>query len=58
MAIVSAATIIRSLSIFHLTAAYFLLTSPETIADQNLVFMLGAAMDLVKHPISPYRHYL
>lgn len=48
MAIISATSIIRSLSIFHLTAAYFLLTSPATIADQNLVFILGAAMDLVR----------
>lgn len=47
MAIISATSIIRSLSIFHLTVAYFLLTSPTTIADHNLVFVLGAAMDLV-----------
>ncbi|MCJ1464355.1 hypothetical protein MMC07_002968, partial [Pseudocyphellaria aurata] len=46
MAIISAATIIRSLSIFHLTVAYYLLTAPAKIADQNLVFILGAAMDL------------
>lgn len=64
MAIISAMSIIRSLSIFHLTAAYFLLTAPATIADQNLVFILGAAMDLVSSspssfppplPFSPFR---
>ena len=47
MALISATTIIRSLAIFHLTIAYFLLTSPSTIVDQNLVYILGAAMDLV-----------
>lgn len=28
--------------------AYYLLTSPQTIADQNLVYILGAAMDVVR----------
>lgn len=53
MAIVSSSTIIRSLSVSQLVIAYFLLTSPSTISDQNLVFILGAAMDLVRllfHP--------
>ena len=48
MAILSAATIIRTLSLLHLTLAYFLLTSPRTISNQNLVFILGAAMGLVR----------
>lgn len=61
MAIISATSIIRSLSIFHLTVAYFLLTSPTTIADHNLVFVLGAAMDLVGlsllfYPLPPSLH--
>jgi hypothetical protein len=51
MALISATTIIRSLAIFHLTIAYFLLTSPSTIVDQNLVYILGAAMDMV--PAAP-----
>ena len=50
MALISSATIIRSLAIFHLTIAYFLLTSPSKIVDQNLVYILGAAMDLVFPP--------
>ena len=47
MAIVSASTIIRSVSVSQLVIAYYLLTSPSTISEQNLVFILGAAMDLV-----------
>lgn len=50
MAILSAASIIRSLSLLHLTLAYYFLTSPATIGDQNLVFILGAAMGLVRFP--------
>lgn len=47
MALISAANMLRSISLFHLTIAYFLLVSPAVIADQNLVFILGEAMDLV-----------
>ncbi|MCJ1299419.1 hypothetical protein MMC08_002211 [Hypocenomyce scalaris] len=50
MAIVSAASIIRSMSLLHLTLAYFFLTSPGTICDQNLVFILGTAMGLPDAP--------
>ncbi|KAF2200811.1 hypothetical protein GQ43DRAFT_472365 [Delitschia confertaspora ATCC 74209] len=46
MAIVSALTIIRSLALFHITLAYFFLISPKTIANQNVVFLLGEAMQL------------
>ncbi|KAI9818223.1 MAG: hypothetical protein M1827_000848 [Pycnora praestabilis] len=46
MAIVSAYTIIRTLSLFHLTLAFFFLTAPHKIVDQNLVFVLGTAMGL------------
>lgn len=53
MAILSAASIIRSLSLLHLTLAYYFLTSPGTIGDQNLVFILGAAMGLVRPPTEP-----
>jgi hypothetical protein len=47
MAIVSAFAIIRCISLFHVTLAFFFLTSPRTIADQNVVFLLGESMKLV-----------
>ncbi|KAF2157370.1 hypothetical protein K461DRAFT_220613 [Myriangium duriaei CBS 260.36] len=46
MAILSAFTIIRGLSLFHLTAAYFLLVSPSTLTSQPIVLILGDAMQL------------
>jgi len=46
MALISAATIIRSISLFHITLAFFFLTSPATVADQSLVFVMGQAMRL------------
>ncbi|KUJ22388.1 uncharacterized protein LY89DRAFT_704132 [Mollisia scopiformis] len=46
MALISAATIITSLSLFHITLAYFFLVSPGAIADQTLVFIIGEAMGL------------
>ncbi|KAK5155333.1 hypothetical protein LTR04_005834 [Oleoguttula sp. CCFEE 6159] len=46
MGLVSAFAIIRALSLFHLTLAFFFLTSPSTIAEQNIVFVLGEAMRL------------
>lgn len=47
MGVVSGSNLIRFLSVFHITLAYYLLTSPSTIVDQGLVFILGAAMDIV-----------
>lgn len=47
MAIVSAFTMIRSLSLFHITLAFFFLTAPRMIADQNLVYILGESMKVV-----------
>ncbi len=47
MAIISATTLLRTICVFHITVAYYLLTSPLTVADQNLVYILGAAMDIV-----------
>jgi hypothetical protein len=47
MALISAFTIIRTISLFHLTAAYFFLTAPRVIADQNIVFILGEAIRVV-----------
>ncbi|RKF64169.1 putative protein ilm1 [Erysiphe neolycopersici] len=46
MALISATTIITSLSLFHITLAFFFLTSPISIADQTLVFIIGEAMKL------------
>ncbi|KAF2730576.1 hypothetical protein EJ04DRAFT_515154 [Polyplosphaeria fusca] len=46
MAIISAYSIIRGLSLFHLTLAAFLIRSPKLIADQNVVFLLGESMQL------------
>ncbi|KAF3762775.1 hypothetical protein M406DRAFT_323686 [Cryphonectria parasitica EP155] len=43
MALISAKTILTSLSLFHITLGFFLLTNPGTIADQALVLMLGEA---------------
>ncbi|KAL2873788.1 hypothetical protein SGCOL_011017 [Colletotrichum sp. CLE4] len=46
MAIISAKTIITSLSLFHITLAYFFLTNPATIADQAMVYVLGESMGM------------
>jgi hypothetical protein len=53
MAIFSAYTIIRGLSLFHITLAVLFLKNPKLIADQNLVFILGEAMKLVSSPKPP-----
>ena len=47
MAIVSAFTLIRSIALFHITLAYFFLTNPQIVVDQNIVLLLGGAMKLV-----------
>ncbi|KAK8088548.1 hypothetical protein PG997_003509 [Apiospora hydei] len=41
MPLISAKTILTSLSLFHVTLAFFFFTNPETIADQALVYMLA-----------------
>nr|POE63146.1 hypothetical protein CFP56_04049 [Quercus suber] len=48
MAIISPFTKIRAISLFHLTAAYFFLTAPVKLADQNVVYILGESMRLVQ----------
>lgn len=48
MALISGGTIITSISLFHITLAYFFLTSPITITDQALVFIIGEAMGIVR----------
>jgi hypothetical protein len=47
MALISAKTILTSISLFHITLGFFFLTNPVTIADQALVFILGEAMGMV-----------
>lgn len=54
MALISAKTIITSLSLFHVTLAFFFLTNPATIADQALVYVLGEAMGMVSSPTVPF----
>lgn len=53
MALISAKTILTSLSLFHITLAFFFLTSPVTVSDQALVFILGESMGMV-WPLSSY----
>lgn len=53
MALISAKTIITSLSLFHVTLAFFFLTNPATVADQALVWILGESMGMVCSPTPP-----
>ncbi|KAM0463117.1 hypothetical protein ACHAPV_003243 [Trichoderma viride] len=46
MALISSTTIITSISLLHLTLAYFFLVQPKTIEDQALVFVLGESMNM------------
>ncbi|KAI1859407.1 hypothetical protein JX265_010410 [Neoarthrinium moseri] len=46
MALISAKTILTSLSLFHVTLAYFFFTNPSSIAEQTLVFVLGESMGM------------
>lgn len=52
MGIFSPFTVIRGLSLVHLSAAYFMLVSPKTLAEQNIVIILGGAMKIVCIPCS------
>lgn len=47
MALISGGTLIRSISLFHLTLAYYFLTAPHKLVDQNLVFIFGESMGIV-----------
>lgn len=53
MALISAKTIITSISLFHLTIAFFLLTNPKAIDDQALVYVLGESMGMVRRALPP-----
>ncbi|KAF1950385.1 hypothetical protein CC80DRAFT_426956 [Byssothecium circinans] len=46
MAIISTYTLIRSLSLFHITLAIIFLRNPRLIAEQNIVFLFQEAMQL------------
>lgn len=48
MALISARTIITSISLFHMTMAYFMIFNPRTVDDQILVYILGRSMGLVR----------
>lgn len=48
MALISAKTIITSISLFHITLGFFFLTNPVTVADQSLVWVIGEAMGMVR----------
>jgi hypothetical protein len=48
MAIISSTAMIRSLSLFHMTLAAVLLRSPQIIAKQSMVMILGQSMQLVR----------
>lgn len=48
MALISAKTIITSISLFHITLAYFFLTNPNTVDDQVLVWVMGESMGMVR----------
>lgn len=50
MALISSKTIITSVSLLHLTLAYFFLTNPGTIDDQALVWVLGESMGIASQP--------
>jgi hypothetical protein len=51
MAIISASAMIRSISLFHMTLAVVLLRSPQIIANQSMVLLLGQSMQLVSTPL-------
>lgn len=51
MAIISSFAIIRGLCLFHLTLAWYLLSAPRIVAEQNLVFLFGEAMRIVRLPL-------
>ncbi|UNI17076.1 hypothetical protein JDV02_003454 [Purpureocillium takamizusanense] len=46
MPLIAAKTIITSVSLFHLTLAFFFLTNPRTIDEQAIVFVMGESMGM------------
>lgn len=47
MGLIGPYTLIRAVAVFHITAAWFFLTAPRKMVDQNVVYMLGESMRLV-----------
>lgn len=54
MGLISGFTLIRVISLFHITAAFFFLTAPKKIVDQNVVFILGESIRVVGTPMATY----
>jgi hypothetical protein len=52
MGLIGPYTLIRAISVFHITVAWFFLTAPRRVVDQNVVFMLGESMRLVSYAVS------
>lgn len=48
MGIISTFTLIRLISVFHLTCAWFFLTAPSKLSEQGIVVLMGQAMDIVR----------
>ncbi|KJZ80072.1 hypothetical protein HIM_00786 [Hirsutella minnesotensis 3608] len=46
MPLIASKTIITSVSLFHLTIAYFFLTNPRALDDQTIVYVLGTSMGM------------
>lgn len=46
MAIISSSNLIRSLSLYHLTLAFYLISAPWLLTNQSLVQVLSASMQL------------
>jgi len=53
MGVFSPYTLIRTVSIFHLSSAWFFFAAPRKLVDQNVVFMLGESMRLVRPNRTP-----
>lgn len=56
MPLISAKTIITSVSLFHVTLAYFFLANPSSLDNQALVYMLGESMGIVSLPEDTNTH--
>lgn len=47
---ISSYTLIKGVSLAHITAAYLLLYRPQVLAEQNIVVILGESMQVVSAP--------
>lgn len=48
---ISSYTLIKSVSLAHITAAYLFLYKPHVLAEQNIVVILGESMQVVSSAI-------